>query len=52
MRAKVISISTHKGGTGKSVTAMALGSALARAGKKCLLTDLDPQGALYPWPRR
>ena len=44
MSATTISIATHKGGTGKTVTAMALGAALARAGKTCLLVDLDPQG--------
>lgn len=44
MRAKIISIATHKGGTGKTVTAMALSAALARAGHQCLLVDLDPQG--------
>lgn len=41
---KIISIATHKGGTGKTVTAMALSSCLARAGKQVLLVDLDPQG--------
>lgn len=44
MKPKTISIATHKGGTGKTVTAMALAAALARAGKTCLLVDLDPQG--------
>ena len=44
MPATTISIATHKGGTGKTVTAMAVSSALARAGKKTLLIDLDPQG--------
>jgi chromosome partitioning protein len=44
MPATTISIATHKGGTGKTVTAMALSSALARAGVKTLLVDLDPQG--------
>lgn len=44
MSAKTIAIATHKGGTGKTVTAMALGAGLARAGKKTLLVDLDPQG--------
>jgi chromosome partitioning protein len=44
MQAKILSIATHKGGTGKTVTAMAIGSALARAGKPTLLVDLDPQG--------
>lgn len=41
---RTISIATHKGGTGKTVTAMALASALARMNKKTLLIDLDPQG--------
>ena len=39
-----IAIATHKGGTGKTVTAMALSAAFARAGQTCLLVDLDPQG--------
>jgi chromosome partitioning protein len=44
MAAKTIAIATHKGGTGKTVTAMALGAAIARASQRCLLVDLDPQG--------
>lgn len=44
MPTTIISVATHKGGTGKTVTAMALSSALARAGKQVLLIDLDPQG--------
>jgi chromosome partitioning protein len=44
MTAKTIAIATHKGGTGKTVTAMALGAAIARAHQRCLLVDLDPQG--------
>jgi chromosome partitioning protein len=44
MITKTIAIATHKGGTGKTVTAMALGAGLARAGKRTLLIDLDPQG--------
>lgn len=44
MAAQTITIATHKGGTGKTVTAMALGAAIARARQRCLLVDLDPQG--------
>lgn len=44
MAAQTIAIVTHKGGTGKTVTAMAVGAACARDGQRCLLVDLDPQG--------
>jgi chromosome partitioning protein len=44
MASTTIAIATHKGGTGKTVTAMALGAAIARARQRCLLVDLDPQG--------
>jgi chromosome partitioning protein len=44
MNIKVISIATHKGGTGKTVTSMALAAALARSRHQCLLVALDPQG--------
>lgn len=42
--ASIIAIATHKGGTGKTVTTLSLGAGFARAGKKTLLVDLDPQG--------
>jgi chromosome partitioning protein len=38
-----IAIATHKGGAGKTVTAMALAAGLARTGARALLVDLDPQ---------
>ncbi len=44
MRTTTISIAGHKGGIGKTVTAMALGASFARAGETCLLVDLDAQG--------
>jgi chromosome partitioning protein len=40
---RTISIATHKGGTAKTVTAMALAAAFARLSKRCLLVDTDPQ---------
>jgi chromosome partitioning protein len=40
----IIAVATHKGGTGKTVTAMALSAAFARHGHRTLLVDLDPQG--------
>jgi Mrp family chromosome partitioning ATPase len=39
-----ITIATHKGGVGKTVTAMALAAAYARDGLATVLVDLDPQG--------
>ena len=36
----------QKGGTGKTSTAVHLGYALARAGRRVLLVDMDPQASL------
>lgn len=41
---RVVTVAAHKGGVGKTVTAMALASAYARTGAPTLLVDLDPQG--------
>ncbi len=42
----VVSISSQKGGVGKTTIALNLGLALARAGTKTLLTEFDAQGSL------
>lgn len=41
---KVITVSTNKGGAGKTTTTVHLAAGLARSGRQVLLADLDKQG--------
>ena len=46
---RTIAVAHHKGGTAKTTTTVNLAAALAEAGHRVLVIDMDPQGSASAW---
>ncbi len=44
-----VAVTNHKGGSGKTTTAVSLAAALGERGLRVLLIDMDPQGSATGW---
>ena len=49
--ASVVTVAQQKGGAGKTTLVIQLATALAAAGRRVALVDIDPQGSLTGWMR-
>lgn len=52
MAARIVTVAQQKGGAGKTTLVIQLATALAEAGRKVGIMDIDPQGSLTTWMRR